>query len=122
MGLMQRSGDWKVLLAVPATLSLALAACSGPDLSQVKMPKIDAGTLVTPNLHDFQKREKGRGPFGTGDLVAANGRCPAPGPARAPDVAGGGQGGETGAQPAPPAMHPIALKMTECEVVRAVGA
>ena len=43
-----------------ATLSVAVAACSGPDLSLIKVPKVDAGTLVTPNFSEFQKREEAR--------------------------------------------------------------
>jgi hypothetical protein len=100
------------------TLSVAVASCSGPDLSLIKVPKVDAGTLVTPNFSEFQKREEARGPVGHRDLVDSNGRCSEPG--AQPDVAAGGQGG--GATVAAPTMHPIALKMTECEVVRAIGA
>ena len=40
---------------------------------------------------------------------------------RAADVAGGGQSGDAGTPAAQPSMHPIALRMSECEVVRAVG-
>jgi hypothetical protein len=89
-----------------ATLSVVVASCSGPDLSLIKVPKVDTGTLVTPNFSEFQKREEARGPVGGRDLVDANGRCP-----------------ESGATPAAaPTAQPIALKMTECEVVRAMGA
>jgi hypothetical protein len=122
MGRMQRLSLGRGLMALPAAMSFVLAACSGPDLTQIKVPKIDAGTLVTPNFNEFQKREEARGPVGSSDLVDTSGRCSDPGPARAPDIAGGGQGSEAGAQVAPPSAHPISLKMTECEVVRAVGA
>jgi hypothetical protein len=101
-----------------ATLSVVVASCSGPDLSLIKVPKVDTGTLVTPNFSEFQKREEARGPVGGRDLVDANGRCPESG--AQPDVAGGGQAGAAPA--AAPTAQPIALKMTECEVVRAMGA
>jgi hypothetical protein len=122
MDLMQGLTDRRTLMALPAAMSFALGACSGPDLTQIKVPKIDAGTLVTPSFNEFQKREESRGPVGSSDLVDQGGRCSDAGSAGAPDIAGGGQGSESGGKAAPPSMHPIALKMTECEIVRAVGA
>ena len=85
------------------------------------MAKVDTGTLVSPNFNEFQKREEARGPVRSTDLVDASGRCADSGAAAQPDVAGGGQGSE-GAAPAAQVARPIALKMTECEVVRAIGA
>jgi hypothetical protein len=120
MGPMQRRNDQIVVVALLIGVPLALAACSGPDLSQVKLPKVDTGTLVTPNFNEFQKREEARGPVRPADLVDASGRCPDSVAAQKPDIAGGGQGSEAAAQVAQ--AHPVALKMTECEVVRAIGA
>ena len=120
MGLMLRHTD-RTRMAWAAVASFALASCSGPDLSQVKvLPNVE-GTLVRPNFNEFQKREEARGPIVPTDLVDAGGRCPDAGPARAPDVAGGGQGGDTAGPTPQPLLHPIALRMSECEVVRAVG-
>jgi hypothetical protein len=104
-------------------LGVVLAACSGPDLSQVSLPKVDTSILVTPNFNEFQKREQALGPIGPHDLVDASGRCAAAAaPAPGPDVAGGGQG----AQGSPPAAQlsgrPIVLKMTECDLVGTAGA
>jgi hypothetical protein len=120
MGSTQRRNDRVMAVALFAAAPLVLAACSGPDLSQIKIPKVDAGTLVAPNFNEFQKREDSRGVLKQSDLVDASGRCVDSGAGQKTDVAGGGQGGE-GAAPAAPTLQPIALKMTECEVVRAIG-
>jgi hypothetical protein len=116
MGSMRRRNEQVVTVALLVAVPLAFAACSGPDLSQVKLPKVDAGTLVTPNFNEFQKREEARGAVGPADLVDASGRCADSGGGQRPDVASGGQGGE-GTASAAPTLHPIALKMTECQVV-----
>ncbi len=110
------------LLALPLLLTAMLAACSGPDLSQVSLPKVDTSILVTPNFNEFQKREQALGPVGPKDMVDASGRCPSPAPTQAPDVAGGGQSGEGAAPAAQLSGRPIVLKMTECDLVGAVGA
>jgi hypothetical protein len=120
MGSMQRRNDRVMAVALLAAVPLVSSGCSGPDLSQIKIPKVDTGTLATPNFNEFQKREEARGPVGRADLVDASGRCADGGAGPKTDVAGGGQGGE-GAAPAAPTLQPIALKMTECEVVRAIG-
>ena len=120
MGLMLRHTD-RTRMAWAAAASFALASCSGPDLSQVKvLPKVE-GTVVTPNFNEFQKREESRGPITPSDLVDAGGRCSDAGPARAANVASGGQSGDGATPAAGPAMHPISLRMSECEVVRAIG-
>jgi hypothetical protein len=121
MGSMRRRNEQVVTVALLVAVPLAFAACSGPDLSQVKLPKVDAGALVTPNFNEFQKREEARGAVGPADLVDASGRCADSGGGQRPDVASGGQGGE-GTASAAPTLHPIALKMTHCQVVRAMGA
>jgi hypothetical protein len=121
MGSMQRCNDRIGTMALLAAVPLVLAACSGPDLSQIKIPKVDAGTLVSPNFNEFQKREESRGPVKQSDLVDASGRCAESGAGQKPDIAGGGQGSEAATAPAAPTLQPIALKMTECEVVRAIG-
>jgi hypothetical protein len=111
-------------VALPlVVLGVVLAACSGPDLSQVSLPKVDTSILVTPNFNEFQKREQAQGPIGPHDLVDASGRCPAAAaPAQGPDVAGGGQAG-TGSTPAAQLSgRPIVLKMSECDLVGAAGA
>jgi hypothetical protein len=103
-----------------AVLSVVLAACSGADLSQVSLPKVDSSILVTPNFNEFQKREQALGPTGPQDLVDASGRCPAAAaPVQVPDVAGGTQGSAPAAQLSG---RPIVLKMTECDLVGAAGA
>ena len=111
-------------VALPlVVLSLMLAACSGADLSQVSLPKVDSSVLVTPNFNEFQKREQGLGPIGPQDLVDASGRCPAAAaPAQGTDVAGGGQAGAGSAPAAQLSGRPIVLKMTECDLVGAAGA
>ena len=112
-------------VALPlVVLGVVLAACSGADLSQVSMPKVDSSILVTPNFNEFQKREQAQGPIGPQDLVDASGRCAAAAsaPAPGPDVAGGGQAGAGSAPAAQLSGHPIVLKMTECDLVGAAGA
>jgi hypothetical protein len=118
-----RGAGRPVLVALPMLLTAVLAACSGADLSQVSLPKVDSSVFVTPNFNEFQKREQSQGPIGPQDLVDASGRCPAAAaPAQAPDVAGGGQGTQ-GATPATSLSgRPIVLKMTECDLVGAAGA
>ncbi len=116
-------GTYRPALAVlPLVLTAALAACSGPDLSQVSLPKVDTSILVTPNFNEFQKREQALGPIGPKDLVDASGRCPSAAPTQAPDVAGGGQSGDGPGAAAQLSGHPVVLKMTECELVGAAGA
>jgi hypothetical protein len=87
-------------VALPlVVLGVVLAACSGPDLSQVSLP------------------------IGPHDLVDASGRCPAAAaPAQGPDVAGGGQGTEGSTPAAQLSGRPIVLKMSECDLVGAAGA
>ena len=113
-----------VLVALPLVLTAVLAACSGPDLSQVSLPKVDSSVFVTPNFNEFQKREQSQGPIGPQDLVDASGRCPAAAaaPTQGPDVAGGGQGTEGSTPAAQLSGRPIVLKMTECDLVGAAGA
>jgi hypothetical protein len=103
-------------------LGVVLAACSGPDLSQVSVPKVDSSIFVTPNFNEFQKREQGLGPIGPQDLVDASGRCPAAASAQGTDVAGGGQAGAGSAPAAQLSGRPVVLKMTECDLVGAAGA
>ena len=105
-------------------LSVVLAACSGADLSQISVPKVDSSVFVTPNFNEFQKREQAQGPIGPQDLVDASGRCAAAAsaPAPGPDVAGGGQAGAGSAPAAQLSGHPIVLKMSECDLVGAAGA
>ncbi len=118
-----RGAGRPALVALPLVLTAVLAACSGPDLSQVSLPKVDSSVFVTPNFNEFQKREQSQGPIGPQDLVDASGRCPAAAaPAQAPDVAGGGQGTQGATAAAPLSGRPIVLKMTECDLVGAAGA
>jgi hypothetical protein len=115
------SGPAAVALPL-VVLSVVLAACSGPDLSQISVPKVDTSILVTPNFNEFQKREQALGPIGPQDLVDASGRCPAAAaPAQAPDVAGGGQGTQGSTPAAQLSGRPIVLKMTECDLVGTAG-
>ena len=72
-----RGAGRPVLVALPMLLTAVLAACSGADLSQVSLPKVDSSVFVTPNFNEFQKREQSQGPIGPQDLVDASGRCPA---------------------------------------------
>jgi hypothetical protein len=110
-------------VALPlVVLGVVLAACSGADLSQVSLPKVDSSILVTPNFNEFQKREQAQGPIGPQDLVDASGRCPAAASAQGPDVASGGQGGAGSAPAAQLSGRPIVLKMSECDLVGAAGA
>jgi hypothetical protein len=111
-----------VLAALPLVATVVLAACSGPDLSQISVPKVDSSILVTPNFNEFQKREQALGPIGPHDLVDASGRCPAAASAPGTDVAGGGQAGAGSTQAAQLSGRPIVLKMTECDLVGAAGA
>src|ERR1700759_5304641 len=81
------------LAALPLVMTAVLGACSGPDLSQISVPKVDSSVFVTPNFNEFQKREQALGPIGPQDFVDASGRCPAAASAQTADVAGGGQAG-----------------------------
>ena len=110
-------------MALPLlVLSVVLAACSGPDLSQVSLPKVDSSVFVTPNFNEFQKREQAQGPIGPHDLVDASGRCAASASVQGPDVAGGGQAGAGSVPAAQLSGRPIVLKMTECDLVGTAGA
>ena len=111
-----------VLAAFPLVVTVVLGSCSGPDLSQISVPKVDSSIFVTPNFNEFQKREQALGAIGPQDLVDASGRCAAAASAQTADVAGGGQAGAGTTPAAQLSGRPIVLKMSECDLVGTAGA
>ena len=119
------------------TAVLALGACAKPEFESLKAP--DPATLFRP-LSVTSMKEKALAPVTAEDLVDAAGRCAgtfAPAEASADQAAGaqaiGAQAQAAGTpaagQPtaavqepgAPTVPAPIALEMTECDVVKRAG-
>ena len=128
----RRAESWGSRGAIAAAgLALALAACSG----DFAPPRLDL-RLTNPDLNMFAKSEARARPIAADDLIGPGGRCAGePEPAVAPQALNFTAGPEAGrpaqANPAPPApagapaaaplRRGIALGMTECDVVRAIG-
>jgi len=98
-----------------AGVTLGLAACAMPDMSQLQMPRVDWSSFVPANQNQYlgQTRDRSIRPD---DLVDGSGRC-----AGAPVGAGGEQAAPPASAPTP-AIRGVGLEMTECDVVRAAGA
>lgn len=115
--------------AVSAMLSLWIAGCSAlpTSLSQINAPKFDSSTIFVPDPTQFAPKQEGSQPITPADLVDGNGMCAdmSPLPAAAPPPApAAGNPENLSAAPAaasPPAARNVALQMSECEVVRALG-
>lgn len=108
-----------------AAAALLLASCQIPDFNQFQAPKFDINTMIPPDQNQFARKQRMLQPITPVDLVDGSGGCvdtsaPPPAPAAEPTS-------EAGAVPppqaAPPVFQPkpVALEMTECEVVRAAG-
>lgn len=113
------------------TAVLALGACAKPDLDSLKAP--DPGTLFRP-LSVMNVKDKVLPPVTAADLVDAAGRCAGTFVPAEPggDQAAGAQaiGAQAQAANTPVAVEepgattipaPIALEMTECDVVKRAG-
>jgi hypothetical protein len=118
---------WRTNVTAAAALALALAACSSDSgLFSKSDSKVDA----TFALHQAPKGDAKQRAVRADDLIDANGRC-AGEAAAAPPALNFTAGPQTG--PATPNAPPpdanaaaaphtgVALGMTECEVVRAIG-
>src|ERR1051325_8382076 len=107
------------LLALPALL--ALGACAMPDFESFRAPSPD--TIFRPRSVSNIK-DRVLPPVGQDDLVDASGRCagayvpPTESAADQPGAASPTTAQEAGAQLIP---SPIALEMTECDVVKRAG-
>jgi hypothetical protein len=106
--------------AITSTLwvGLALGACSMPDMDSFRAP--DASALFTGrSVSNF--RDKVLPPVAPADLVDANGNCAG---AYAP-AASGDQSAQANVPlrdaGIPPVPAPVALDMTECDVVKRAG-
>ncbi len=99
--------------------TLALGACSSlplPDVTQINPFRVDTNYLMAPNYTEFMRKDVVLRPVSSTDLVDQNGYCTgAPTPPMSPQS-------ETGVSPdqiVP--TRPVALQMTECEVVNSLG-
>ena len=111
--------------AVVAALSLWLGACNSLDFSQMNAPKFDTSTLFVPDPTQFAPKQEASKPVTPADLVDGNGYCAAmPAPAAAAAVQNSDSGVDPGANAVPGIAlsgRNVALQMTECEVVAAMG-
>jgi hypothetical protein len=111
--------------AALTTIALGLAGCgsfSAPELSEVKLlPEMRSFLPSNSNTYSNAIAMRSLTPVGPQDLVDAQGLC-AGGMAAAPANAEPGAVVNEGAPPAAPALpQPVALEMTECQVVHALG-
>ncbi len=107
-------------VAVMAVLPLWLGACAGVDLTTINAPKFDTSTLFVPNPTQFAPKRESSKPVGPADLVDANGYCAAGVPPAPVQTSEGGTE-PAAAVPAPLSGRNVALQMTECEVIGAMG-
>jgi hypothetical protein len=120
----QANGRHASLAAV--ALSLTLTACSSWELPEFKKPDL---TFYSPELNVFTPKETAAAVTGN-DLIAADGHCAGDAPAsqalnfQAGPQVGNTANGAAAAIPSPEAKsigHGVALNMTECDVIRAIG-
>ena len=95
--------------------ALALGGCAMPDFDSFRAP--DSTTLFRP-MSVVGLNERGLPPVTTGDMVDAEGHCA--GAIATPAASDGGTPPEQGATPV--MATGIAIDMTECDVVKRVGA
>lgn len=112
--------------AAPVVLALCAGACSTLPTSfdQISAPKFDK--LFVPNPTEFAPKQPALTAVGPNDLVDGSGYCAGGAPPPAP--AAEGTPSEGASDPAAAAAaaatgtgRPVALQMTECEVVNALG-
>jgi hypothetical protein len=122
----QLSRIWRTNLPAAAALALTLAACS---LDSGLFSKSDSKADATFALNQAPKGETRHRLVTANDLIDASGRCAGEAP-QALNFTSGPQTGPTTPNPAPPGPATgtappvrtgVALGMTECEVVRALG-
>jgi len=109
--------------ALLTALALGVAGCSSaqlPELSEVKLlPEMRSFMPSNSNTYSTATAMRSLAPIGPQDLVDGQGQCPgmaAPAPVNAEP------GAVTDPAAAAPALpQPVALEMTECQVVRALG-
>src|SRR5262245_18566029 len=109
-----------------AAAAFVLASCQLPDWNQFQAPKFDINQMIPPDQNQFARKQRVLQEVGPTDLVDGSGGCVDTSPLPpAPAVAGQqSDAGTPPQQPLPqPAFQPkhVALEMTECEVVRAIG-
>jgi hypothetical protein len=107
-----------------AAVALGLAGCGSfttPELSEVKLlPEMRTFLPSNSNTYAGATAMRTLAPIGPQDVVDAQGQC-AGTQAPAPASAEPGAVTNDAAQPAPVIAQPVALEMTECQVVNALG-
>jgi hypothetical protein len=103
-------------LGGPFLLAAALGGCSGDIASVNLLPKLDTFTRPASLSYSALGSDLSPAPVAATELVNQDGQCPAVGPGAAPasEAAAGGT--------ADFVQLPVALQMSECEVVRRTGA
>lgn len=111
--------------AALTAIALGLAGCSSfsaPELSEVKLlPEMRSFLPSNSNTYASATTMRSLAPVGPQDLVDGQGLCAgmqAPAPASAEP---GAVTNEAAQPPQPTLPQPVALEMTECQVVRALG-
>ena len=106
-------GIWRVI--GPVMLAGCVAACSLPDFTQFRLPRIDSNTLGLGEFDNVARKQTVVSrPISPEDLVDAQGRCGSAAPAVDNSL-------EPVLSSEPRLPKGVALRMTECEVVRALG-
>lgn len=98
-------------------LTIGLAACSIPDVTQVSLPRVDFAKMMPTDQSQYAGQIRNR-TIGPNDLVDAGGRCAG---APSAQASAGGEQAAPAASQAAPAVRGVGLQMTECEVVGAAG-
>jgi hypothetical protein len=117
---------WASKLLAASGLVLSLGACSSDSIPSMPVPKFELG-LADPRLNNPAKEAPKQRVVTAADLIGANGYCAGEAAPQALNFTAGPQAGPTAGAPPPAATGPapahtgVALGMTECEVVRALG-
>jgi hypothetical protein len=109
----ERNGLLRTLwrIAWPISIAQCVAACSVPDLSQLKAPTVRS--LAEPAFNPFAKKDYvAARVISQNELVDSEGHCPTASPAATQNAAAPDQ---------PPVQRGIGLSMSECEVVQVLG-
>ena len=99
---------------MPAALALGVAACSMPEFSAMKLPSLDSSTLALGNVSVVRDTGTARA-VSAEDLVDAQGLCGGAAPAAVDNSL------DPALSSQPTLARGVALRMTECEVLRTLG-